>query len=57
MFMFILSLALSFTLRSTAYNAGKRFGLWLLKRKARKAYEQSTCKAIIDKLKTVKAYS
>ncbi len=57
MFSFIISLALSFALRSTFYNIGKKFGLWILKRKARKAFEHSTCKAIIDRIKTVKAYS
>jgi len=57
MFTFIVSLALSFALRSAAYNVGKKFGLWMIKRKARKAFERSTCKAIIDSLKTVKAYS
>lgn len=57
MFSFIISLAISFALRGTTYKIGKRFGLWMIKRKARKAYEQSTCKAIIDSLKTVKAYS
>ena len=54
---FIISLAMSFALRGIAYKMGRKFGLWMIKRKARKAYEQSTCKAIIDRLKTVKAYS